>query len=547
MRPSTRRWLYALLGVALLSGGAAMVPELDHRREAAGLFVPPPPKTEQPADRMLGPLLAIGRAPLVDYLWMRASKLKEEGRYFDAYQLAEFIGRLQPRFSAVWIFNAWNMAYNISVTLRLPEERWRWVWNGIVLLRDQGIPRNPRGVTMYKELAWIFFHKIGDYMDDMHLYYKLQLALLMEDILGRGPNADYAGLAAAPTEWTALIADADVATVVETFRRELKQDLSVPGVYLGLLNNPDPSRELTALLNDPATADVRHRIEMYWRARRLRDEAKLDPQRMLELRNAYGPFDFRTAEANAMYWSSLGTSVALGNRLALDIDKLNTDRITFYCLQSLFRRGRLVMPLRSDGSEPPMLLPDVRFADAMRRTIIAISDQYPKQPGQGPVHENFRPAFVNFMREAILRFNEAGDLKKSHEYFEDLAKHYPDDYNDKGYDRFISKMWLDVQDFTQLRDVQNRMLSVLATAVQLIGYGQPDEAATYVAFARRMHTLYEKSQNNDRYRLKPFNDMFEYVVHEMGQRMAPDAYERVLKATGFKPQTTQRAAGASPE
>src|SRR5262249_25134792 len=182
---------------------------------------------------MLGPLLAVGRAPIVDYLWMRASKLKEEGRYFDAYQLAETIGKLQPRFAAVWAFNAWNMSYNISVALRTPEDRWRWVWNGIVLLRDQGIPRNPRNVQMYKELAWIFFHKFGDYMDDFHMYYKLQLALLMEDIVGRGPDADYDGMAAAPMSWAELVSDAPIAELVQKFQTEAKEDIAKPGIYLG--------------------------------------------------------------------------------------------------------------------------------------------------------------------------------------------------------------------------------------------------------------------------------------------------------------------------
>lgn len=541
MRPSTRSWLYALLAIGLVAGAAAMVPGINRQRVANGLYVPPPPNEQQPADRMLAPLLAIGRAPLVDYLWMRASKLKEEGRYFDAYQLAEFIGRLQPRFAAVWAFNAWNMAYNISVTLRTPEERWRWVWNGIALLRDEGIPRNPRNVGMYKELAWIFFHKVGDYMDDYHLYYKLQLALLMEDILGKGPNPDFEGMAAAPAAWKDLAADPGVVDVVDQFKREVREDIAAPGVFLGLLNNPQPSRELSALLSDPKTADARKRVELFWRSKRLREEVKLDPARIVELRKVFGPLDFRTADANALYWANLGTSLSIGNRLAMDIDKLNTNRIEVYCLQTLFRRGRLVMPPTADRGAPPMLLPDVRFADVMRRTFIAISENFPKQPGQKAVHENFRPAFINFMREAILRFNEAGDLRKSHEYFDWLAKEYPDEYNGKGYDYFISKMWLDVNDFTQLRDVQNRMVNVLATAVQLIAYGQPEEGATYVAFARRMAEQYTKSQNNERYKLKPFNEMYEFVVHEMGQRLPPDAYERVLKATGFKPQTTQRA------
>ena len=53
------------------------------------------------------------RGLVVDILWMRAEKLKEEGQFFDARQIAEWITALQPRFASVRDFHSWNMAYNI--------------------------------------------------------------------------------------------------------------------------------------------------------------------------------------------------------------------------------------------------------------------------------------------------------------------------------------------------------------------------------------------------------------------------------------------------
>ena len=48
------------------------------------MTLPPlPPGTEHDTavlTPLLSPLLAIGRAPLVDYLWLRAINLKEQGR-----------------------------------------------------------------------------------------------------------------------------------------------------------------------------------------------------------------------------------------------------------------------------------------------------------------------------------------------------------------------------------------------------------------------------------------------------------------------------------
>jgi hypothetical protein len=147
------------------------------------------------------------RGLIVDILWMRADKLKEDGQFFDARQLAEWITTLQPRFASVWEFNAWNMAYNISVAIPAtqPEQRWRWVKNGYELLRDEGIPLNPKSSQLYRELARIFQHKMGGVSDDAHKYYKLQLAEALGPLLespdnglGRDDNAYFEALIRAP-------------------------------------------------------------------------------------------------------------------------------------------------------------------------------------------------------------------------------------------------------------------------------------------------------------------------------------------------------------
>ena len=53
-------------------------------------------------------------------------------RDIDEARFGETDARLGLRFSAVWEFHAWNMAYNISVAIpnTRPNERWRWVKNG---------------------------------------------------------------------------------------------------------------------------------------------------------------------------------------------------------------------------------------------------------------------------------------------------------------------------------------------------------------------------------------------------------------------------------
>ena len=67
------------------------------------------------------------RGLLADYLWLRSTKMQEEGNYFEMVQLASWIVKLQPRYTPSTAFLAWNMAYNVSVTFTRFEDRWRWV------------------------------------------------------------------------------------------------------------------------------------------------------------------------------------------------------------------------------------------------------------------------------------------------------------------------------------------------------------------------------------------------------------------------------------
>lgn len=232
MRPRTRQIIYVMLAALIMFGATTMIEPIQAARKEAHLVLPPAPEVSKMTG-LYSPLLAVARAPLVDILWIRATKSKEEGRIFDAYQLAELICELQPKFPDVWAFQAWNMSYNISVTCSAPEERWRWVRNGYEQLRDKGIPLNPNNTQLYRELAWILFHKVGDYMDDAHWYYKNEFAKIAERVLGRPPadyvepgrvrgdfyrNYDYAPLAVMPDRIDDLFGDAIIQTLVEQYR-----------------------------------------------------------------------------------------------------------------------------------------------------------------------------------------------------------------------------------------------------------------------------------------------------------------------------------------
>ncbi len=153
-------------------------------------------RTRQAAQR---PGVSVGAPPLVTYvtvglagfrgivaeaLWLRAAWLQERGRYLELVQLADWISLLDPRSSEAWSYQAWNMAYNVSAMLPRAEDRLRWVLNGIALLRDRAIPMNPADARLYRELGWLYQHKIGGDSDAAHSVYKLALATAMAPWLG---------------------------------------------------------------------------------------------------------------------------------------------------------------------------------------------------------------------------------------------------------------------------------------------------------------------------------------------------------------------------
>lgn len=177
----------ALLSLALaaLAITGALNIRLLHQREREHLTQAPPTQNMPPAAAFITVALGGFRGILADILWMRAGALQEEGRYFELVQLSDWISKLQPRSPPIWAYHAWNMAYNLSVSMSTPAERWRWVYNGIVLLRDEGLSFNPGSARLHQELAWLFLHKLGTDDDSAAPYYREQWAA--EVAAGRAP------------------------------------------------------------------------------------------------------------------------------------------------------------------------------------------------------------------------------------------------------------------------------------------------------------------------------------------------------------------------
>lgn len=185
------------VAVSCFWGAGTLHTPLIALREEAGINQAEPLENAPPLLAFTTVALGGFRGLLADVLWLRASYLQDEGKYFELIQLANWITKLEPHCTEIWAYHAWNMAYNVSAMMSDERDRWRWVRNGISLLRDEGIKYNVGDPQLYFELGWLFQNKIGHTMDRSNMYYKHQWAAEMTELFG-GPGPDYGAIAASP-------------------------------------------------------------------------------------------------------------------------------------------------------------------------------------------------------------------------------------------------------------------------------------------------------------------------------------------------------------
>jgi len=148
-------------------------------------------KSKRPASAPMlaeGAFAALGgfRSIAAEIVWFRADRLQAEGRYVELAQLATALTFMEPHTPEVWSYASWNLAYNVSVMMATPEDRWRWVHAGLRLLRDEGLRYNPTSPELCRDLAWMFELKIGANIDSAAEHYRRQWKSIVEDVKARG-------------------------------------------------------------------------------------------------------------------------------------------------------------------------------------------------------------------------------------------------------------------------------------------------------------------------------------------------------------------------
>ncbi|MEO1130568.1 MAG: hypothetical protein AAFX05_12805 [Planctomycetota bacterium] len=463
-RDKTIQSVCAILIVLSLGVSGALSMQISSEAGRAQLVYTDQATEGDPPSVALGIAMGAFRGLFVNYLWIRANDLKEAGKFHEAIELSAAITKLQPRFPRVWAFHAWNMAYNISVATKTAEERWQWVDAGVTLLRDEGIPKNPNDVLLHKELAWIFVHKIQGFTDDANQYYKRRIAEEWSYILGQPPrlDSDTAIATSQMIEWFSIVADAPSALedVIQREEEDRRAELDDPNAVVesrveqlvqrigdearmeldfdllrlvtlhrrateawyaqaGMLqlNESRQNQVLSGLLDDETYADAWERLLPHVRKRVLIDEYHMEPWRMRQYMETYGPLDFRHPASHSLYWAARGVEEGLERKSTTSSNTINTDRLVFHSIQELWRTGTIYYDVLTDEY---LTLVDLHFTDTYENTYDELVGRAGISEDPERTYRLYSAGYENFLKDVVRVYYRLGR--------KDLAQQYRERY-----------------------------------------------------------------------------------------------------------------------
>lgn len=547
-RPKTFCVIWLLVAIGLLIGASTLLRPLNEQTQKYELATDVAAQEEHPAMSLLTVAPGGLRSLLVNYFWIRSQALHQEGRHYDAVQLADIICSLQPRFPSVWGFQAWQMAWNISVETHTPQERWQWVSRGIQLLRDGGIPRNPYALILYKDLGWIFSSKMGDTTDDMHKYYKARWASEMQKLLGAPQHAitvevlkAFEPIANAPldkklpkskdkpiqasklkelladknvAEYSAVLAEQGVKidqSLLDAYNAYTNDDAVATTRYIpGRVSNPE-NPKLAQLINAPEYADARAKMLAFVRAQILWNKYKMDPQFMYGLMKDVGPIDWRLVWAHGLYWSAYGTEMCKDTTSG-QINWLNTDRTRLNCLKHLVWYGRMTyVDNPNDPNNPTIYMKsDWRFLEAGHREYIRLGKIAAEARDKDFDRNSFRDGHVNYLLNAVKMLFVGGRYDQAREYIKycrDVYKKQGPDWDIEDLEEFVAYQ-LTKDDTPIPRVAMNQLTSSLEMAFLFLADNNEKMFKDRLDYTARVYRIYHTgARKGKRLRLPPISEI----------------------------------------
>jgi hypothetical protein len=99
------------------------------------------------------------RGFVVCYLWYNAQDAQAKNRWNELDLYVRSLTRLQPHFISPWLFQSWNLSYNVSVEADQARDKYFYVFRGVQLL-EEGERRNHCQPDMRYSIGFYQQHKV---------------------------------------------------------------------------------------------------------------------------------------------------------------------------------------------------------------------------------------------------------------------------------------------------------------------------------------------------------------------------------------------------
>ena len=461
MNPRAKKTIFLVLAVVFLFASSQLQKSLNHDRASLGLTYSQPLQDAPPVLALTTQALGGFRGLISNFLWIRANDLQIDDKFFEAAQLANWITDLEPHFPQVWVYEGWNEAYNISVKFTAFPDRWRWVENGIELLRDRGLQYNPDSVLIYQNLAWFYQHKMGQNLDDANGYYKTAWAKEMTPFFGpHGTNFD-------------------------------------------------------SLIN-PQTAGERTNTVV------LREKYKIDPVLAKKVNEQWGPLDWRLPEAHAIYWASLGLQQAAEHPDKVSKnDLIMLRRVIYQSMLQAFHHGQIIDNPFTQSAE---LGPNIALVNKVNDSYETEMREDPADADHMSVgHRNFLADAVyylyeqNRMADAQKWYKYLSQKYPNKTLLENDPTSFPANLT---LDQFaVGRVQGDVVDTSQ-DNTTAAIEGLLITSYENMALGDDDRSTAAGLLARKVYENYQRKVSiykNDKARtgLPPFRDINNTVLDHL--------------------------------
>lgn len=507
---------------ACVAGAGVLTSPINEQRRELNLTVSDKLYDLPPEMAVTQAALGTFRGVAINALWQRAENLKNEGKFYEAVELGEWITKLQPKFPLVWEFVSWNQAYNISVATHTPEERWAWVKSGIDILKNEGggIDANPNSVRLYQQLAWIYHHKVGMFQDNFNWYYKRKLAEEWHALLGEPPKEKEEYL-----EWFSEIVNAPTQRqdLPEGSRRLLdwleengygvnlktldaftvkrvpieNEDGSEPSLDFSLDADEQPEREAFFRPEQSwpewaTEADIEPLLEFIRRKVLTNAEYNMDPEKMLADVREFGPLDWRHPGSQALYWARRGMDRLEAQELRSGEGVTNTRRQIINSLEQMAQQGRVVYdPVTEYVSYLPVWRYWLKFDDYFQ---LLKEDNDPEA-----IEQAYGSGYRNRMDAAIATAELFGSREVAEQLLARMRERYADtpysDHYGKPLDPFLEQQYADTLENPDM--ARSAITSLLIQAQSAFWLqNEPERAQQLVEKAKELHDGYREINPN---------------------------------------------------